>query len=262
MNVGSRSDEDGESSTDFVKSYQRDLPVPRHIAIIMDGNGRWAQKRGLKRSAGHRQGVDSLRRIVAHACERGISFLTLFVFSSENWLRPHWEVRQLMSLFKEFIRQNLTDLRKNGVRVRILGRRDGLDPSIAHLLDEAERCTNDNDTMTLLVAFNYGGQDEILRASQHIAAEVASGRLCLDDIDKQCFAAHLDTSGVPEPDVLVRTGGEKRLSNFLLWQCAYTEFVFVDELWPDFDENALDAVIVEFNLRVRRFGTIDGEDGS
>lgn len=230
--------------------------VPRHIAIIMDGNGRWAKQRGLSRIEGHRRGVETVRRIVTHAGERGVSFLTLFAFSSENWSRPRDEVRELMGILKRFIRQDLARLHQNGVRVRVLGRRDGLEASVVALLDEAEDLTRGNEAMTLLVAFNYGAQDEIVRAAQRIAAKVAAGELTPDAIDHQCVAAHLDTAGVPDPDLLVRTSGEQRLSNFLLWQCAYTEFVFVDQLWPDFNEASLDAAIDEFNRRDRRFGGI------
>ena len=237
------------------------LSVPCHVAIIMDGNGRWAQERGLDRAQGHARGMEALRRVVRRAKTRGVRFLTLYTFSSENQGRPREEVHGLMDLLKSFVDRDLGRLHEEGVRVRVLGRRDDLQPSISSLLDRAERLTQDNEAMVLLVAFNYSAQDEILRAARSLVSDAISGDLRLEDIDKVCFASRLDTGDAPEPDVLVRTSGEKRLSNFLLWQCAYTEFVFVDTLWPDFDEQAFDDAITEFNQRNRRFGKSISEKG-
>ncbi|MDC9701445.1 MAG: polyprenyl diphosphate synthase [Alphaproteobacteria bacterium] len=232
------------------------MSMPHHVAIIMDGNGRWAQRRGLSRVEGHLRGVSTLRQIIVHASERGLSFLTLFAFSSENWMRPKDEVHELMDILKLFIERDLSLLHRNRVQIQVLGQRDALDPSISALLSRAESLTFDNEGLRLFVAFNYGSQDEIVRATRLIAVKVADGLLDPEEIDGPCFAEHLYTAGVPEPDLLVRTGGERRLSNFLLWQCAYTEFIFLDMLWPDFDEQSFDNAIAEFNQRDRRFGRL------
>jgi undecaprenyl diphosphate synthase len=230
--------------------------VPRHVAIIMDGNGRWAQRRGLGRTQGHRRGVEAVRRIVREAGAMGIEYLSLYAFSSENWSRPADEVRELMGLVKRFIRQDLAELHKAGVRLRVIGERDDLSPDLRNMIEESEALTRDNDGMTLIVAFNYGSKDEIARAMRHIAAEVRSGAVVPEEITPSFLDAHLDTAGIPEPDLLVRTSGERRLSNFMLWQCAYTELIFVDALWPDFDGETLKAAIDEYHRRERRFGGI------
>ncbi|ALA19825.1 UDP pyrophosphate synthase [Chelatococcus sp. CO-6] len=228
--------------------------VPAHVAIIMDGNGRWAQKRHLPRAEGHRRGVEALRRAVRAAAARGIRYLTIYSFSSENWRRPASEIADLMNLLKLFVRRDLAELHRANIRVRILGERADLKPDIAALLDEAESITRDNTGLTLVVAFNYGSRQEIVRAARRIAEDVAAGRLAPDAIDADAVAARLDLAGVPDPDLIIRTSGEQRLSNFLLWQAAYAELVFLPVLWPDFDEAAFDEALAEFARRERRYG--------
>ncbi|MEJ8574633.1 isoprenyl transferase [Microbaculum marinum] len=230
------------------------LVIPAHVAIIMDGNGRWAVRRGLPRAEGHRAGVEALRRTVRIAGELGVRYLTIYSFSSENWSRPRSEVLDLMALLRRFIRNDLAELHRNGIRIRVIGRRDDLDADIRALLDEAESLTRDNDGLTLVVAFNYGGRDDIARAVRRMVEEVASGTLDPGEIDGDCLSRHLDTAGVPDPDLMIRTGGEQRISNFLLWQCAYTEFVFSQVYWPDFGRDDFIAAIEEFRHRERRFG--------
>lgn len=229
---------------------------PAHIAIIMDGNGRWARARGLPRKAGHRAGVEALRRTVRAAGELGIEWLTVYAFSSENWSRPKSEISELMGLLKLFIRRDLAELHHNGVRVRILGSRNGLSPDIAALLYEAEELTAANTNMNLVVAFNYGGRDEIARAARRLSEEVSAGRLDPADVTAERLEQRLDTAGVPDPDLIIRTSGEQRLSNFLLWQAAYAEFVFLPCNWPDFGRDDLAAAIDVFEERDRRFGKV------
>ena len=230
--------------------------APRHVAIIMDGNGRWAARRGLNRTQGHSRGVEAWRRNVREADGLGIEFLSLYAFSSENWSRPANEVRELMGLVKRFIRQDLAELHEAGVRVRVIGQRDNLSPDLRKLIEDSEALTRDNRGMTLIVAFNYGSKDEIARAIRQIAEQVRLGAVRPDEITPSFLDAYLDTAGIPEPDLLVRTSGERRLSNFLLWQCAYTELVFVDALWPDFSGETLKEAIAEYNRRERRFGGV------
>ena len=236
--------------------------TPRHVAIIMDGNGRWAAAHGLPRIEGHRRGVEALRRTVRAARDLGIEVLTIFSFSSENWSRPASEIKDLLGLLRRFIRNDLADLHKSNVRVRIVGERDNLDRDIRLLLQEAEDLTRDNDGLTLVVAFNYGGRQEIARAASRLAAEVAQGRLAPEAISPDLIARHLDTADLPDPDVIIRTSGEQRLSNFLLWQSAYSELVFVPINWPDFDRAALEAAIAEYRRRERRFGGLVAQTGS
>ncbi len=231
--------------------------MPRHVAVIMDGNGRWAKARGLPRTEGHRRGVEAVRRAIRHAAARGIAYLTLFSFSSENWSRPASEVNDLLNLLRLFIRSDLADLNAKNVRVRIIGERDALKPDLRKLLEDAEDCTRENTGLTLVVAFNYGGRDEIVRSMKRIATAVAAGELTPDEIGAATVAEMLDTGGIPDPDLIIRTSGEQRLSNFLLWQAAYAELVFVPILWPDFDDAAFDAALAEFHGRDRRFGSID-----
>ncbi len=233
--------------------------VPRHVAIIMDGNGRWAAQRGLPRSAGHGAGVDALRRAVRSAAEFGIEYLTIYSFSSENWSRPASEVSFLLDLLRRFIRQDVAELHRSGVRIKVVGSRDDLDPGIVSLLNDAERLTHDNSRLNLVVAFNYGSRQEISRAVSAIAEKIASGELSASEISPELIAENLDTAGIPDPDLLIRTGGEQRISNFLLWQCAYTEFVFVDEFWPDFTQEIFARALGEFSLRDRRFGGIEAQ---
>jgi undecaprenyl diphosphate synthase len=234
---------------------------PRHVAIIMDGNGRWARARGLPRAEGHRQGVEALRRTVRHAADRGVEVLTLFSFSSENWSRPADEVGTLMGLLRLFVRRDLAELRDANVHIRIIGERSELEPSIAALLDEAETVTAGNDGLELVIAFNYGGRNEIARAARRLAEDVAAGRLSPEDVTEASLAARLDTAGYPDPDVVIRTSGELRISNFLLWQAAYSELVFVQTYWPDFDAATFDAAIAEFFGRDRRFGGLSARVG-
>ncbi len=233
--------------------------VPRHIAIIMDGNGRWAVARGLPRSEGHRRGVESVRRTVRAAIEIGLEYLTIFSFSSENWSRPRAEINDLMGLLKHFIRRDLADLHKRNVRILVIGEREGIDEEIAGLIEKAERLTAANDGLQLVVAFNYGARAEIVRAARRLAEEVARGALEPGAIDCKRFERALDTAGIPDPDLLIRTSGEQRLSNFLLWQLAYAELVFVDVCWPDFGKETLLAAIAEFSRRERRFGGIKAQ---
>jgi undecaprenyl diphosphate synthase len=238
------------------------LTTPRHVAIIMDGNGRWAAARGLPRFEGHRRGVEALRKTVRAAHDLGIAVLTIFSFSSENWSRPASEIKDLLGLLRRFIRNDLVDLHKSNVRVRIVGERDDLDRDIRLLLQEAEDLTRANDGLTLVVAFNYGSRQEIARAARQLAAEVAAGRLAADAITPDLLARHLDTADLPDPDVIIRTSGEQRLSNFLLWQSAYSELVFVPINWPDFDKAALESAIAEYHRRERRFGGLAAQTGS
>ncbi|MEJ2517247.1 MAG: isoprenyl transferase [Methyloceanibacter sp.] len=229
-------------------------PGPRHVAIIMDGNGRWAAERRLPRIEGHRRGVEAVRRTVEAAGDLGITHLTLFSFSSENWSRPAEEIRDLFGLLRRFIRRDLADLHKNGVRIRIIGSRADLDNDIQRMLDDAVELTKENSALNLTIAFNYGSRNEIARAATRIAEDVKAGVLTPEDMTEELFGSYLDTDGLPDPDLLIRTSGELRLSNFLLWQLAYTEFVFVDTYWPDFNKTHFEEAIAEFQRRNRRFG--------
>ncbi|WP_424363045.1 isoprenyl transferase [Methylocystis parvus] len=229
---------------------------PRHVALIMDGNGRWAAARGLPRFEGHRRGVEALRRAVRASIELKISYLTVYSFSAENWSRPREEVQSLLGLLHRFIRNDLAELHANHVRVRVIGARADLAPEIADLLKEAEQVTQGNTGLTLVVAFNYGARQEIAAAARALAAMVAEGRLKPQDIDADAISARLDTADIPDPDLIIRTSGEQRLSNFLLWQAAYAEFVFLPILWPDFDRAAMIAALQEYAHRERRFGRV------
>lgn len=230
-----------------------------HVAIIMDGNGRWAKARGFPRSVGHEQGVEALRRTVEAAGDIGLTHLTVYSFSTENWRRPVSEVNALFGLLKMYVRQDLRRLVKEGVRIKILGARDGVPKDVAALIDEAEEKTAHNSGRHLNIAFNYGSREEISRAVSRIAVDVESGVLAAADVNEEAITRRLDTFGLPDPDLLIRTSGEYRLSNFLLWQLAYTEFVFLDVLWPDFDKTHLLAAIELFKTRDRRFGGITAE---
>jgi undecaprenyl diphosphate synthase len=233
---------------------------PAHIAIIMDGNGRWAKARGLPRAAGHRAGVEALRRTVRAAGDLGIEWLTVYAFSSENWSRPKAEVSDLMGLLKLFIRRDLAEIHQAGVRVRMIGERASLAPDIRALVEEAETLTMANTAMNLVIAFNYGARDEIARAAAAIAEAARVGTLDPAEITPEAFGQFLDTRLIPDPDLIVRTSGEQRLSNFLLWQAAYSELVFLPCYWPDFGRAELEQAIESFAARERRFGGVTARD--
>jgi undecaprenyl diphosphate synthase len=233
-------------------------PPPVHIAIIMDGNGRWAKARGLPRIAGHQQGAEVVRDTVTHCRELGVSYLTIFAFSSENWKRPVSEIDDLMGLLRLYLRREIDELARGNVRLRFIGRRDDLPADIIALVDDAERSTRHNAAMTFVVALNYGARREIVEAARRLTADVAAGRLSPAAIGEADFSARLDTAGIPDPDLLIRTSGEQRLSNFLLWQLAYTELVFTPVLWPDFRREHLEEAIDEFHRRERRYGASSG----
>ena len=228
---------------------------PAHVAIIMDGNGRWAKARGLPRIAGHRRGADSVRAAIEAAIEAGVRYLTLFGFSSENWRRPVDEITGLMGLLRHYLRAELAELHRNGVRLRVIGERERLAPDIVALIANAEETTRANARLELTVALSYGGRAELVAAMRQMAQAVRRGALAPEDIDEQRVGGALWTAGIPDPDLLIRTSGEKRISNFLLWQTAYTEFVFVDTLWPDFGKPEFADAIAEFQRRERRYGT-------
>jgi undecaprenyl diphosphate synthase len=233
-----------------------ELRIPAHIGVIMDGNGRWAKARGKPRTEGHVAGVRALRRTVELCIRYGVQHLTVFSFSSENWTRPADEVSFIFALLRRFVASDLETLIRNNVRIRIIGTRTGLDPSLTRLIDDVEHKTADNTGLTLVVAFNYGGKAEITEAVRRIAVDVAAGRLHPQDITEETVAAQLFTRGLPDPDIIIRTSGERRFSNFLLWQGAYSELMFVDDYWPDFDEQSFVRVLEEYTMRDRRFGGI------
>jgi len=241
-----------------VPSQEKAPAPPRHIAIIMDGNGRWAEARGLPRVAGHQRGAEAVRTVVEGCQENGVRYLTLYAFSSENWKRPATEVDDLMGLLRHYLKREIVELDRNQVKLRCIGEREGLASDIKKLIDDAERHTKGNSSLTLQIAVNYGGQREILQACKRIAQTVADGDLAVDELDEEIFEGYLHTSGIPNPDLLIRTSGEKRLSNFLLWQAAYAEFVFMDTLWPDFTKETLISAIDEFHRRDRRYGETSG----
>jgi undecaprenyl diphosphate synthase len=228
--------------------------MPRHVAIIMDGNGRWAAGRGLPRTVGHRYGVDAVRRTVQAAIELSIPYLTIYSFSSENWSRPREEIDDLMGLMKRFIRRDLADLHRNNVRIMIIGERDQVESEMLALIDEGCELTQSNTGVTLVIAFNYGARAEIAKAARALAQQAVAGEIDVAEITPERISNALDTRAIPDPDLLIRTGGEVRLSNFLLWQAAYSELVFMDTHWPDFGREALDQAIAMFRSRDRRFG--------
>jgi undecaprenyl diphosphate synthase len=230
------------------------LEFPRHVAIIMDGNGRWARRRLLPRLEGHRQGAKSVRRAVEFCRSNGIAFLTLYAFSTENWQRPQGEVSGLMKLLSQFLDSELEELHSNGIRLRVIGQLHRLSAPLAAKITGGIEKTSANKAMTLNIALSYGGRQEIVAAAQRIAAAVKSGELSEEAVNEKVFAEFLDTAGIPDPDLLIRTGGETRISNFLLWQSAYAELYFTPLLWPDFDESAFMKAIEEYRSRQRRFG--------
>jgi undecaprenyl diphosphate synthase len=225
----------------------------------MDGNGRWARERGLPRTLGHRQGVEAVRRAVRAAIELNVTYLTIFSFSSENWKRPVEEIDDLMGLMKRFIRRDLAELHEAGVCIRVIGQRQHVDNELTTLIDEAVELTRGNDKLTLVIAFNYGSRDEISRAVVSLARDVEDGRLRAQDITPALINARLDTAGIPDPDLIIRTSGEERLSNFLLWQAAYSEFVFLPEYWPDFSPEVFRSALEKFASRDRRFGGLSSQ---
>jgi undecaprenyl diphosphate synthase len=232
--------------------------LPRHVAIIMDGNGRWAKARGLPRIAGHRSGAEAARRTVAAAAELGIPYLTLFGFSSENWKRPSTEIHDLMALLRHYLHGEIAELHRNGIRLNVIGHIARFAPDIVGMIEDAEAATRDNPRITLTIALSYGGRAEIVAAVRSIAAQVACRKLDPDAVDEECIARHLFTADLPDPDLLIRTSGEQRISNFLLWQCAYSELVFTKTLWPDFSKHDLDRAIDDFCARERRYGASVG----
>ena len=238
---------------------QQPSHLPKHVAIIMDGNGRWAKKRHLPREAGHYAGMGAVRETVRAGCDMGLENLTLFAFSSENWKRPKTEVGALMALFRAYFRSDMNDLVERNVRMRIIGHRGRVAGDIHQMILDSESRTAGNTGMNLTFAFDYGGQEEIVAATRELARAAAEGRLDPETITPELFAQRLFTSALPAPDLVIRTSGEHRLSNFLLWQSAYAELLFLDTLWPDFNRETLTAALEQFAARERRFGALDSE---
>ena len=229
-------------------------PVPRHVAIIMDGNGRWAKARGLPRAAGHRQGAEAARKVLRAAGEAGVECLTLYAFSSENWRRPQDEINDLMGLLRFYISRELDSLHREGIRLKILGDHNAFQADVAKLVDQAVERTSANQRMTLAIALNYGSRSELVQAARRIAERSARGEIRPEEVDEATIEASLDTAGLPPLDLVIRTSGERRLSNFLLWQAAYAELLFVDTLWPDFDGDHLRSALGQYAARERRYG--------
>lgn len=241
-----------------MQATARSPGTPEHVAIIMDGNGRWAQRRGLPRIAGHHKGAEAVREICAGAVELGVGYLTLFGFSSENWRRPASEVGDLMNLLRRYLRTELAELHRRDIRFRMVGAREGLDADIVALIDKAEHTTQANRSLTLALAINYGGRADIARAARNIAESIRLGLITPDAVDEERFSGYLATAGLPPPDLLIRTGGERRLSNFLLYELAYTELVFLDVFWPEFSKSHLARALEDYRGRERRFGRVAG----
>lgn len=232
------------------------IRLPEHVGIIMDGNGRWARKRGLPRSAGHRAGAQTFRKITRYCSNVGIRYLTVYAFSTENWRRPREEVDALMRLFKDYLQEALDDFKDDDIVIRFIGDRSAFSPDLIRLMEDNEEISKDRTGMVLNIAMNYGGRDELVRAVQEIACEVRDGHISADDINAQLISDHTYTRGEPDPDLIIRPSGEHRTSNFLLWQSAYSEYVIMDILWPDFKEKDLDAALIEYARRSRRFGGV------
>ena len=233
-----------------------DLNLPSHIGIIMDGNGRWAKKRGLPRKAGHRQGAKTFRTITRYCSDIGIKYLTVYAFSTENWKRPQEEVDALMSLFKSYLNEALEDFKDDSIVVKFIGDKSGFNDELRELMIENEESSKDRDGMVLNIAMNYGSRDEIVRAVRNISEDVKNGKISSDDITENLFSNYLYTAGQPDPDLIIRPSGEYRISNFMLWQAAYTEFVIMNKLWPDFEKSDLDEAINIYSQRNRRFGGV------
>lgn len=230
--------------------------IPKHIAIIMDGNGRWAQKRGLPRTAGHKVGAETLKKVLMHARQKGIQIVTLYAFSSENWNRPKEEVDILMNLFRSYLKNDISQLTKEGVRVSFIGDRTKFADDLQKQMNELEEKTHDLQSFHVVLALSYGSRDDIVQASRRIAQDVQSGTIKATDIDSTLFSSYLSTRGIAEPDLVIRTSGEERISNFLLWEIAYAEFYFTSVYWPDFDEKELDKALASYETRHRRFGKV------
>lgn len=233
-----------------------ELVLPKHVGIIMDGNGRWAKKRGLPRKAGHREGAQTFRTITRYCSEVGIKYLTVYAFSTENWKRPEDEVGALMKLFKSYLEEALSDFKDDDIVVRFIGDKSGFSPELQELMRENEESSKSRDGMVLNIAMNYGSRDEIVRAVKNICADVKSGRVEESAIDESLFSDYLYTAGQPDPDLIIRPSGEYRISNFLLWQSAYTEFVIMNKLWPDFQKEDLDEALRIYSQRNRRYGGV------
>lgn len=232
------------------------ITMPQHVGIIMDGNGRWARKRGLPRSAGHRAGAKTFRTITRYCSNIGIRYLTVYAFSTENWRRPKEEVDALMRLFKDYLQEALDDFKDDDIVIRFIGDRSAFSPELIQLMEDNEAISKDRPGMVLNIAMNYGGRDELIRAVKEIAQEVGEQKLSADDISEQLISDHMYTKGEPDPDLIIRPSGEHRTSNFLLWQSAYSEYVIMDILWPDFTQRDMDAALIEYAGRIRRFGGV------
>ena len=233
-----------------------ELVLPKHVGIIMDGNGRWAKKRGLPRKAGHTEGARTFRKITRYCSEVGIKYLTVYAFSTENWKRPEDEVGALMKLFKSYLEEAIRDFKDDDIVVRFIGDKSGFSPELRELMDENEECSKDRECMVLNIAMNYGSRDEIVRAVKNISAAVKNGKISEDDITEQLISDNLYTAGQPDPDLIIRPSGEYRISNFMLWQSAYTEFVIMNKLWPDFQKSDLDEALKIYSQRNRRYGGV------
>lgn len=238
---------------------EKDMNVPQHVAIILDGNGRWAKSKGMPRNYGHAQGSKNVERICEDAYKMGIKYLTVYAFSTENWSRPKGEVDALMTLLRNYMKTCLNTAKKNRMKVRVIGDKAGLDPDIQTRIRELEEASKDNDGLNFTIAINYGSRDEIARAVRHISEDVAAGKLDPASVTEETISNYLDTAGIPDPDLLIRTSGELRLSNFLMWQLAYTEFYFTNTPWPDFTKEELAEAIEKYNSRDRRYGGVKEE---
>ncbi len=238
---------------------EKDMNVPQHVAIILDGNGRWAKSKGMPRNYGHAQGSKNVERICEDAYKMGIKYLTVYAFSTENWSRPKGEVDALMTLLRNYMKTCLNTAKKNRMKVRVIGDKTGLDPDIQTRIRELEEASRDNDGLNFTIAINYGSRDEIARAVRHISEDVAAGKLDPASVTEETISNYLDTAGIPDPDLLIRTSGELRLSNFLMWQLAYTEFYFTNTPWPDFTKEELAEAIEKYNSRDRRYGGVKEE---
>lgn len=236
------------------------MKVPQHIAIILDGNGRWAKKKGMPRNYGHAEGSKNVERICEEAYKMGVKYLTVYAFSTENWKRPKDEVDALMGLLRNYMKTCLKTAAKNRMCVRVIGDKSALDDDIRKRIDELEEATRYNDGLCFQIALNYGSRDEMVRAIRELCKECKDGHISIQDIDEKLFSTYLDTAGIPDPDLMIRTSGEQRLSNYLLWQLAYSEFYFTDVLWPDFTKEELAKAIAYYNGRDRRFGGVKEEN--